>query len=424
MTRDVVAFASLFLGLVVGPQEIEVLVGNEVAGIELLLDGRIVAEIADAPWRVTCDLGERLEPKRLEAVAYDDAGVELGRTRQWLNLPHPPADVQLLLTEGEDGVMTAHLSWESVESETPKSVRASFDGIEIPALDPSSITLPPHDPKQLHYLKVEVQFSDNLSRVVERTFGGAFTGTVNSELTAVPLRLDKGVRPPARGGWLEANGQTLDVIDVVSGPAAVVLVRDQATQTALDKIARKSRDSFRWAAPLKKDYSLQFLRPVAERRIRTGVDIQLFAPRILSPSDGGLMWWLTRARDPRVPDPMQRLSDAVAVAGVNISASGHRRAVVLLVGEDAADHSRHSAESVRTYLRSLRVPLLVWSTAGAIETPWGAAADVSTLARLERETRRLTKHLESQRIVWVEGDFQPPEVSLAAELPGVRLAGS
>ncbi len=425
MIQDVVTFATLFLGLVVGPHEVELLVRQDVAAVEIRLNGEAIAEVVGAPWRAICDLGDELEPRRLEAVAYSASGEELGSAQQWLNLPHPPADVQLLLDlSPETGKLIAKVRWNSVEREDPISVNVSFDGVEIPTTDPRAIELPKHDPEQLHYLRIEVQFSEFIVSIVERTFGGSFTDTVSSELTAVPLRLDKGSKAPSRSGWLQGRGEPLEVVDVVSGPAELVFVRDQSAQVAIDEMARRSSGSYRWVAPLNRGYAVRFLRPVAEQRSRPAVDLHLFAPRSLSVASGGLLWLLTHVRDPRVPDPLQRLSDAVAVAGVNISAGGHRRAVVLLLGPEAADNSHHSQANVRRYLEQLRVPLVVWSTEGEVDTPWGPAANVSTMAKLERETRRVVKLLEAQRIAWVHGVFQPPEVSLGPSTVGIHLAGS
>jgi hypothetical protein len=99
----VIAFATLFLGLVLGVQPVEVMVAPEVERVDLLLDGTLARSLAGPPWRVPCDLGPLLTPRRLEAVAYDAGGRELGRTAQWLNLPRPPAETEWMLEEGDGG---------------------------------------------------------------------------------------------------------------------------------------------------------------------------------------------------------------------------------------------------------------------------------------------------------------------------------
>lgn len=439
--KGVVTFATLFLGLAVGPHPIELLVGHDVAAVELLLDGAPVGRLNGLPWAAELDLGGRLEPRRLEAVAYSAAGDELGRAEQWLNIHQEPARTEVLLdTDPASGQVTARVSWNSLTSERPERVTALFDGVPIPAPDPAAIALPPHDPKQLHFLRVELAFRHDLVGTAERTFGGSFVDDVTAELTSVPLELADGVREPdpAHPGWLRARGEELSVVDVVTGPADVILVRDQGAQPALDRMAQRrpaatigrygaaaDRHPYLFVAGLKRGYSVRFLRPVPERFERSLQDLRLFRPSpVLTATDGGLFWLLVSVRSPRADARQQRLSDAVAVAAASASASGNRRAVVLLVGEDPADHSQHSPQAVRHYLESMHVPLVVWSTAGAVDTPWGPAEDVSSMTRLERATKRLMGAMDRQRIAWVRGVYLPPEVSLTAAVSGIRLAGT
>ena len=97
-----VAFASLFLGLVLGVQPVDLVVGDGVARVELLHDGRACGEADEPPWSVPCDLGDVLAPHRLEAVAYGPGGDELGRASQWINLPRPEAEASVVLEGIED----------------------------------------------------------------------------------------------------------------------------------------------------------------------------------------------------------------------------------------------------------------------------------------------------------------------------------
>lgn len=57
-----IAFASLFLGLILGPRPMEVVVGDEVAAVELLLDGRSLGMLREPPWRFETDFGNELAP--------------------------------------------------------------------------------------------------------------------------------------------------------------------------------------------------------------------------------------------------------------------------------------------------------------------------------------------------------------------------
>ena len=73
-----VAFASLFLSLVVGFQPVELHVGELVASVEVLVDGRQAGILRQAPWSLACDFGEELVPHELTAVGYDASGGEVG----------------------------------------------------------------------------------------------------------------------------------------------------------------------------------------------------------------------------------------------------------------------------------------------------------------------------------------------------------
>src|SRR5204863_4406612 len=92
----------------------------------------------------------------------------------------------------------------------------------------------------------------------------------------------------------------------------------------------------------------------------------------------------------RVPIPpagtYQRLTDAVAAAGLQAAAGSRARAVVLVLGPDPKDESAYRVDEVRRYLADLRVPLLVWNTGKPSRrtvsddrlpltkrTPWGEA---------------------------------------------------
>jgi len=86
-----IAFASLFLGLVAGVLPISVIVSAPVTRVEFLLDGRPVGRVWKKPCSVAIVLGEQLEPHGLVAPAFDEKGREIGRFTQLQILPLPPA---------------------------------------------------------------------------------------------------------------------------------------------------------------------------------------------------------------------------------------------------------------------------------------------------------------------------------------------
>ena len=81
-----IEFLTLFAGLILGVQNIEVAVSGPVTRVELRLNDEVLADIDGPPWVVRCDLGRELHPAVLEAVAFDTAGRELDRAGQRINL--------------------------------------------------------------------------------------------------------------------------------------------------------------------------------------------------------------------------------------------------------------------------------------------------------------------------------------------------
>jgi len=149
-----ISFASLFVGLVLGIVDVELLVGGGVDRVELILDGRPVAELRE-PFETSLDLGCEPAPHELVAVAYDAHGTELDRARQWINRPRPAAEASLVLEEGRGGRgRFARLTWRALVGETPDSVTVSLDGAPFPVSDPSRIELPPFQPSRVHVPRV------------------------------------------------------------------------------------------------------------------------------------------------------------------------------------------------------------------------------------------------------------------------------
>ena len=114
-----ITFAFLFLGLVLGIHEVEVLVEGDVAAVRLELDGQVIGELTSEPWRLPIDLGPMLRPHKLEAIALDAKGQEIDTARQLINLPRGRAEASLLL-EGPDPQKpdSARLVWQHVEYQT------------------------------------------------------------------------------------------------------------------------------------------------------------------------------------------------------------------------------------------------------------------------------------------------------------------
>lgn len=441
-----IAFATLFLGLVLGHQTVEMVVGEPVARVVVELDGRQVAALAAPPWKAAVDLGAELEPHELVAVAFDGAGREAGRARQWINLPRPPAEVEIVLEGGGEkaDARVARLVWQSVGGAEPEAVRVSVDGSPIPIPDSHRIPLPPLDPERLHFLSADLDFPDNLTATAEITFGGVYADRVVSELTAVPVRLTSRRElpaPAALAGWFVRGAEPLPVAAVEEGPAEVVVVVDTGAYRELDDLARQgvrrgvpslSADGsvhydgmiLHFAMRLGEGERVRFLLPYSQVREHAGQRFELFPPTAdFGPEEGGMFWFLTRLRPQITGGGPQRLADAVAVAGMSAAGRNRRRAVVLILGRAPEDGSQLDPLLARHYLERLGVPLVVWTVAGrrGRKSPdWGEAVDVSTLSRLERAVGDLVRDLSRQRIVWVEGTWLPTSIRLSERASGVE----
>lgn len=438
-----ISFVTLFLGLVLGTQVVEVAVKPEVATVELLLDDKSLGTLSGPPWRLEANLGETLLPRRLTARAFDQHGARLGETEQWLNLPRPEAEVSLVLEGGQPGAPArARVAWESLVAREPQAVHVTIDGKPIAVADPRAFTLPPLDPERLHYLRLELDFSDTVSTVLERVFGGTYTDEVTADLTSLPLLLPKKAPLPTAEqmtGWLTSRGQSLEIVAVERGTAEIVVVRDANAPGALERIQRDMSQMMRIvetdrlgngrflrdALPLAADQRLRFLAPYAEKVTGTRHPYALFPSSAeFMTRDGGLYWLLAKARARRPRDSRQQLADALAVAGMSASAQSRRRAALLVLGRAPEDESQLSPAAVRGYLAALRVPLRVWAADRlAIEptSAWAPAVDVSSGGKLSLAADELLELLDRQIIVWVRGTHLPQWIELAPDAP-VRFA--
>lgn len=441
-----IAFTTLFLGLVVGVHPVEIVVGDEVASVEFLLDGRSLATLREPPWNLGCDFGAELAPQWLEVVARDADGMETGRVRQMVNMPYPRARMSVLVDEDPEFGSLARLSWESTAGESPRAISAFFDGKPIAVEDPRRIPLPAHDDGQFHLFTAELEFAENVISQVMVTFGGLFTEQVHSELTAIPVMV-RGRRNdlPSVGqmrGWFVKNGEILDVISVEQGRSDVILVQGTTLTDLGDRLlpkrkskGRQSRGSSsgrdgvslaRTAVPLPHHQTLRFLTPVAREapRARTLFNLYPLSPEFRK-ENGGLYWLLTRLTFRGDEQGSVRVADAVAVAGLAAYERQRRRAVVLVAGSEMEDTSSITASQSRRYLQRLKVPFFVWTKkrANASVGGWGSAVSIGTLSNLESAFKEVNEVLERQWIVWLDGRHLPQDIKLGPEARGIDLLG-
>ncbi|HEY7215721.1 MAG TPA: hypothetical protein VIC28_13905 [Thermoanaerobaculia bacterium] len=429
-----IAFATLLLGLISGVYPIEVTVGGAVRSVEITLDGAPAGHLEGPPWVARIDLGSDLRPREMTARGLDAEGREVARVTQWLNLPRPPAEVEIVLENGADGApKAAVLTWQSVSGVKPASIGLTLDGHPLVVDEQGHAPLPPGDLKVLHVLTAELWFPPGLLARKDVVFGGEYGSEVSTELTAVPVRVHQGASlpPPERlGGWFASAGQPLPVAAVEDGPGKVVLVRLPGGNEILDKLFPPSRrgrvPALRYEMRLGKEDRVRFLSLSSNPFRKSKVPAELFdMSRDLSYEEGGLFWHLTNSRVMKdVEGKERRIADAVAVAGLQAAAENYRRAVVLVLGRDDEDSSRYDPGTVRRYLESIHVPLFVWSLYGT-DAPaakrWGEAEDISSIYKLSAAVARLRRELEAQRIVWLEGRYLPQAIALSPTAQGVDL---
>ncbi|MGD2114002.1 MAG: hypothetical protein PVG07_03050 [Acidobacteriota bacterium] len=456
----VVSFVSLLLGLTLGVQPVTVAVSEQVASVELLLDGRSVGTAEPPEWTVPVDFGTILSPHELEAVARGPDGEELGRAVQRINVPRPAAEADVVIEGAEEGRgAVARLSWESVAGTEPVAVTASFDGRPLEVSDPHRIPLPAFNPAQLHLLQVELEFSETVSAVVEATLGGTYRNDAWTELTSLPVTPVEGAGrlelEDLEGWFATIDGELLKAVALEEGPAEAVFVLDRQAQwdvwqlgrrmvigAAVDQGpiersgqtgsgARRYGDAVGRPDVSKLRYTLQLDRgqyswllwpiaePVGDESDGTRRAMELF-PRSgeYSPSDAGVLWLLSEARLPKFELAEQRLVDAVAVAGMTATLRSRRRAVVLVLSERPVDSSRLRPSVVRHYLAQIGVPLFVW-VVGEVSEPmrrvWGSVRSVDARHRFAEAVQELSEALEAQRIVWFEGSHLPQEIVVTGQ---------
>jgi hypothetical protein len=432
-----IAFVTLLLGLISGVYPIEVKVGGPVAAVELTLDGAPAGRITHAPWRAEVDLGPELKPHELIARALDDKGGEIARAKQWINLPRPPAEVEIVLEKGSDGTPSrAQLIWQSVDGVKPEKIALVLDGLPLKADAAGGAPLPALSLKSLHVLSADLRFPSGVTAHRDSIYGGEYGSAVSTELTAVPVRLTGRKPLPAAdqlGGWLTVDGRPGSVAAVEEGAGKITVVCMPTVSELLSRLAPTQKRAMtlpvlRTLMPLGPDNHLQYLAlsssPFHDSRIPADL-FQLSPP--LDGSDGGMYYLLTNKRLVGEANGPRRIADAVSVAGLKAAADNHRRAVLLVLGKDVPDaFGLYDPPKVRRYLESIRVPLFVWSLYGkdaAAAQAWGPVEDVSSLARMGDAMARLRAELDAQRIVWLDGSHLPQAIALGPAAQGVELVG-
>lgn len=439
MDQGLLGFATLLIGLAIGRQPVELLVSRPVASVRVLLDGKEVASLVRPPWRAVLDLGVGPIPHRVDAVGLDSAGAEIARAVQWVNLPRPEAELDLVLEKDDAGrIAGARLAWESSRPAGAPAVRAVLDGQPLVTVGADRVVFPTLDVAKPHFLRVEAAFGDGTLATREIVFGGVYADTGASALTAISVVVAGGRKPITSDEVTAAipGGERLQVVAVESGSARVAVVIDRRALNPLQEAAHAGevrgllgpRQSRAWA-----DTTCTWLREPPRSGQDDILQIDSRPRHFLRDSQDSLLFTAQQAARTRARDLVgvllqgaaapgdatgQAITNAVANAGLLAAAGGRRRAVVLIMGASEGGGGDLSVDAVREFLRLLGVPLRVWSPVAEVAmhgaAGWGAAEDVSTCAKLDRTSRMLSEELDRQRIVWVEGLHLPQDVVLSS----------
>ncbi len=428
-----VTFVSLFLSLISGLHTVEVAVDGPVARVDIVLDQRVVRVMNGPPWRTKCNFGDELEPHELIAVAYDAAGVELDRARQLVNLPRPSAEARVAFESDERGrPIAARVYWESADPVQPLSVFAIFDGVVLQPEADGRYPLPPYDINEVHIVSAEVRFVDGITARSDVTFGSRYGTQVATELTAIPIRVDdQPPNTPELAGAFKLGTQTLVPVAVERLGFKVFLVRDQTAVGSMLHI-RSRQDSFGGNVHLPNTgFATDDLTREQDRLHFVIANPDVRRDRFLYPTTQAislrrwtLRWLVTHLYHPEASVKGQRLADAVAVASVQAASEGTPRAVVVVLSDTPDDNSVYAPQEVRSYLRSLRVPLFVWHTGSQPPAGWGESWGIESARDMKRAEKAVRRELKRQWIVWVEGNHMVNQVELYESASGFRLAGN
>jgi hypothetical protein len=404
-------FLTFFLGLVSGQQTVSLQASPDVRTVAILLDEQKVATL-QRPFTGTIDLGNRLVPRLLAAVGYDDKGNEVARASQVLNVPHPPAEATIVLSEGN---RRAEIHWMQRTLEKPSQTLLRVDDQPVPLDNAFGAALPPLDPKKPHVIEAELHFpSGAVARHEVTIAGGAYAGSVDSELTPVVV---KGAREREKlsacfGVNVPAVEKSRALVVVVKDPDPTPVIRTFVVQYGL---RLRWRDKYTMTGTMETLMGLggktseTILWPVMEARTRDGnPTMDVYESSVgIDAGSYGMIWTLTRANHSAAASAPRRYANAVAVAGMMAAEQGTRRAVVLLLQPGHDDESTYDPATVRDYLRSIGVPLHVWSL-GAVtkeqREAWGDVTEIPRQALLAEAVKRLRDDLSSQDVAWVATD--------------------
>jgi hypothetical protein len=433
-----IAFLTLYLGLVSGSRPVALTASPGVARIELRLDGQSAGTLDGPPWSGTIDFGPRLLPHRFEARGLGRDGGELARAEQWVNLPRPPAEVEILVEGEKDKPGRVRLVSASRTGEPPEKTRLTLDGKPLRLDGRGEATVPAAAVGPAHVLSARVRFRHGVEARRDVVLTEDWGSEVATELTAVAVHTE----PPGQAlaardlqGLFTAGGQPLRVSAVEQEGAEVFVVRAKGVeQEALGKLPGSGiiiGGLFKRVLKLNKlaeyghfptEFRCNLVAATPAWHETAGFAATTFDISFDELPRGQLfMRYLLGSRSPSEETGAggaggTRLADATAIAGLEAYALQRPRAVVLILKGRADDDSTFQPAAVRAYLAALGVPLFVWSIdgEGLANRAWGPIDDVQGAGGLRVAYKRLIAELDRQQIVWLDGRHLPQEIALSS----------
>ena len=395
---------------------VELQVGPAVRSVRLFAGEQDLATIVGPPWRAVVNFGPALTPRTLVAIAHDANGGEVARAEQLLNVPRPPAEVEILVRHDEKGTpVAAAMRWRHIENQPMRSAELKLDDKPLVLDKEHRATLPAIDLARPHVLSAAVRFARGFVARQDMVIGGAWSATEPAELTPVLVHQNRDA-PQTPSACFSVDGDPVRIATVERAHGLLLIVRDPDPSeaiTAIDPAARTrnrgAQDNIlRRSGTVDKDVVVEMIWPVTRSYGAAGQPTaELFAhTEDLTPQASGIPYLLTRVAGPLdLRSAPYRWADAVAVAAIDSMTRARRRAVVLVLSRDRKDESRYDAQTVRRYLRDTGTPFFVWSPTGPrpeLEATWGRIEDVSTRARLLTAIQRVNEEMARQRIAWVQ----------------------
>lgn len=409
-------FVTLFLGLVFGPQDVRMNVtGPAPAHVELRVDGRIVATMDKAPWTAHIDFGARLRPHELTARALDENGKELARVLQKINLPERLSETQIILERSDKGVPTGvQMLWHSLEADKPKHAEISLDGKQLTLDSHLHAALPTIDMQLPHVIRGRALAPSGLPSSTELAFGGGIEDQAGAHLTAIGVRLHNNANPTVADyeRILKLNSGAVHVAAVERLSPLIIVVRHPYKAEAEMRLDPFGGHFPRVTAPLHGEPPVAvFIWPVA-RKSQASSQADLFEWASARPfgNQDDFRLLIAHTTGPMKYDALQ-FTKAVAVAGLRAIDGRRPRAVVFVMSDATKDSSDFTAEQAREYLDSIGVPLYVWSL-GELDDlgGWGTVSDIGSPVGFRKAFEEMMADVDSQRIVWIEGDHMPLDV--------------